>query len=96
MPKRTKDPDQDLGDGTNEPVTAARLKSYVARIEELDADRKSVMEDIREVYGEAKAEGFTVKILKQVIARRARDPHAVREEDELLDLYEAHLEEVRP
>jgi uncharacterized protein (UPF0335 family) len=68
-------------------TTADRLKNFIMRIERLEEDKKGIADDIKEVYGEAKGEGFDVKILRKVIALRKKDPEERAEEDELLELY---------
>ena len=68
-------------------VAADQLKSIVERIERLEEDKKAIADDIKEVYGEAKANGFDVAILRKIVALR-RKPAAERsEEDAILDLY---------
>ena len=54
-------------------VAKDQLKAFVARIERLDEERKTIVEDIKDVYGEAKSFGFDVKILRKVIALRKMD-----------------------
>ena len=68
-------------------TTADRLKNFIMRIERLEEDKKGIADDIKEVYGEAKGEGFDVKILRKVIALRKKDPEERAEEEELLELY---------
>ncbi|MDH3659963.1 MAG: DUF2312 domain-containing protein [Alphaproteobacteria bacterium] len=68
-------------------TTADRLKNFIMRVERLEEDKKGIADDIKEVYGEAKGEGFDVKILRKVIALRKKDPEERAEEDELLELY---------
>ena len=63
------------------------LRSLVARVERLEADKKAVADDIREVYREAKGHGFDTKIMRKAIARRAMDQAQLQEQDALLDLY---------
>ena len=68
-------------------VAAAQLKSIVERIEVLETQKKDISEDIREVYAEAKSNGFDTKALRSVIRLRKLD-RAEREEIEaLLDVY---------
>lgn len=69
----------------------ARLRSFVQRIENLEEDKAGIAGDIKEVYSEAKGEGFDTKVLRKIIARRRRDAQEVREEEELMELYLAHL-----
>lgn len=67
--------------------TAAELKNLVERIERLEEEKKAIAEDVKQVYGDAKATGFDTKILKKVIALRKVDP-AVRDETRsMIDVY---------
>lgn len=68
-------------------TTADRLKTFVKRIERLEEDKKGIADDIKDVYGEAKSEGFCTKTLRKVIALRKKDPAQRAEEEELLELY---------
>jgi uncharacterized protein (UPF0335 family) len=73
------------------PVSADRLKSFVKRIEKLEEDKTAVMEDLKDVYAEAKGTGFDVKILRQIIRLRKIKVEDRREQEELLDLYMSAL-----
>jgi uncharacterized protein (UPF0335 family) len=64
-----------------------QLRSLVERIERLEEEKKVIAGDIKEVYGEAKANGFDTKILRKVIGVRKRDRHEREEEEAMLDLY---------
>ena len=68
-------------------VTAAQLRAIVDRIERLEEEKKALAEDIKEVYAEAKGNGFDTKILRKVIALRKRDLAERQEEETILDLY---------
>jgi uncharacterized protein (UPF0335 family) len=74
-------------------VAAERLRSFVQRIERLEEDKAALAQDLREVYAEAKGEGFDTKVLRKLISLRKRDPRQRREEDELLELYLSALGE---
>lgn len=63
------------------------LKAFVERIERLEEEKASIAGDVKEVYAEAKAQGFDTKILRKVVALRKRDASERREEEEILDLY---------
>jgi uncharacterized protein (UPF0335 family) len=63
------------------------LKSFVERIERLEEEKASISGDVKEVYAEAKAQGFDTKILRKVVAIRKKDAAERREEEEILDLY---------
>jgi uncharacterized protein (UPF0335 family) len=68
-------------------TTAERLKSFIERIERLEEDKAVIVNDIKEVYAEAKGEGFEVKAMRQVIKLR-KMPDADRNElEEHIDLY---------
>lgn len=64
-----------------------RLRTLVERIERLEEDKAQTMGDIKEVYDEAKGEGFDTKILRKVVALRKKDKIVREEEDAILDLY---------
>ena len=68
-------------------VSGARLKSFVERIERMEEEKKVVQEDIKDIYGEAKATGFDAKILRKIVSLRKANLEKRREEAELLDLY---------
>jgi uncharacterized protein (UPF0335 family) len=64
-----------------------KLKSLIERIERLEEDKAAVANDLKEVYGEAKGEGFDVKIVRKVVRLRKQDSAKRQEEEALIDLY---------
>ena len=70
---------------------AKQLRAFVERVERLDEEKKAIADDIKSVYGEAKAMGFDTKIMKRVIALRKIDDAQRAEEDAILDTYLAAL-----
>lgn len=64
-----------------------QLKSVIERIERLEEDKKSVMEDLKNVYAEAKGNGFDTKVIRKIIRLRKQDTAQRQEEEALLDLY---------
>jgi uncharacterized protein (UPF0335 family) len=64
-----------------------KLKSLVERIERLEEDKASVAGDLKEVYAEAKGEGFDTKIIRKVIRLRKSDVAKRQEEEALIELY---------
>ena len=64
-----------------------RLKSLIERIDRLEEDKAAVQADLKEVYAEAKAEGFDAKILRKVVRIRKQDRAKRQEEEALIDLY---------
>jgi len=73
----------------SESGTAAsrQLKSFVERIERLEEEKKGIADDIRDVFAEAKGQGFDTKVMRQVIRLRKKDVAERQEEEALLDLY---------
>lgn len=71
----------------NTDAAAARLKSFIERIERLEEEKKGISDDIKEVYAEAKGTGFDIKVMRQIIRLRKMEADARREQEELLDLY---------
>ena len=64
-----------------------KLKSLIERIERLEEDKAAVANDLKEVYAEAKGEGFDVKIVRKVVRLRKQDAAKRQEEEALIDLY---------
>ena len=64
-----------------------QLRSLIERIERLNEEKSQVLEDINEVYGEAKAFGLDVKVLRKLISLRAKDKAKLMEENAILMLY---------
>lgn len=64
-----------------------KLKSLVERIERLEEDKAAVASDLKEVYAEAKGEGFDTKILRKVVRLRKADAAKRQEEEALIELY---------
>lgn len=69
------------------PVLADQLRSIVERIERLEEDIKAINDDKKEVYGEAKANGFDVAVIKKIVALRRKPASERAEEDAILELY---------
>jgi uncharacterized protein (UPF0335 family) len=68
-------------------ISAQRLKSFIERIERLEAEKKALGDDVREVYGEAKSSGFDPKIMRQVVKLRKMDANDRQEQESLLQVY---------
>lgn len=71
----------------SDPIQGDQLKSIVQRIERLEEEKRTISGDIKDVYAEAKANGYDIKVLRKVIALRRRDFNERQEEDTLIDLY---------
>lgn len=68
-----------------------RLKSLVDRIERLEGEKAELTSDIRDIYAEAKAAGFDVRALRQIITLRKIDSNDLAEREEILELYKSAL-----
>ncbi|SES64746.1 DUF2312 domain-containing protein [Oceanicella actignis] len=68
-------------------VAADQLRAIVERIERLEDEKKEVAAQIKEVYAEAKANGFDTKTLRKVVSLRKKRPEERSEEEAMLDLY---------
>ncbi|MEP1767697.1 MAG: DUF2312 domain-containing protein [Sulfitobacter sp.] len=79
-----------VGDATYR-VTANELRQFVERIERLDAEKKDLAEQQKEVLSEAKSRGYDTKVLRKVIALRKREPDDIAEEEAVLDMYKEAL-----
>lgn len=72
-------------------ISGNRLKSFIERVEKLEEEKKAIGEDIRDVYGEAKATGFDPVIMRKIVGLRKSNLEKRREQQELLDLYMAAI-----
>ena len=72
-------------------IAADRLRSIIERIERLEEERKALGNDIKDIYAEAKSAGFDVKVVRQIISIRKKEPAEVEEQETLLDLYRRAL-----
>ncbi|MCP5082526.1 MAG: DUF2312 domain-containing protein [Alphaproteobacteria bacterium] len=68
-------------------VAQGQLRSLIERIERLEEEKKALAADIREVYAEAKANGFDTKILRKVVTLRKKERHEREEEEAMIELY---------
>ncbi len=73
--------------GHNTPTAPDQLRSIIERIERLEEDKSEVAADIKEVYAEAKGNGFDTKVLRKLVALRKKDRDKVLEERAMLELY---------
>jgi uncharacterized protein (UPF0335 family) len=76
----------------NDEAPAARfakehLKAFVERVERLEEEKKTISEDIRDVYAEARANGFDVKALRSIVRLRRQDADERREHETILETY---------
>ncbi|EPY00992.1 DUF2312 domain-containing protein [Magnetospirillum fulvum] len=74
-------------------IAADALRQFVDRIERLEDEKKGLSDDIKDVYGQAKSQGFDVKVLRKIISLRKKDRQEREEEEQILALYLAALGE---
>lgn len=72
-------------------VTGDRLKSFIERLENLEEEKRELAEQIKDVFAEAKGDGFDVKTMRQLLKLRKMKPHDRSEQEELLDVYKAAI-----
>lgn len=70
---------------------AGQLKTIIGRIERLEEDKATIAGDIKGVYAEAKGNGFDVKVIHTIVARRKLEAADLAEADAMLELYEQAL-----
>lgn len=68
-------------------VARDQLRAFVERIERLEEEKKAISDDIKEVYAEAKGNGFDTKVLRQLVRIRKQDRNERMEQEAILDLY---------
>lgn len=72
-------------------VAAGELRAFVERFERLDAEKKDIAEQQKEVMAEAKGRGYDVKVLRKIVALRKREPADISEEEAVLEIYKEAL-----
>lgn len=72
-------------------VAADQLRLFIERVERLEEDKKGISDDIRDVYSEAKSQGYDAKIMRQIVRLRRMEKDARQEADALLETYRAAL-----
>jgi uncharacterized protein (UPF0335 family) len=80
-----------MAEKTKTSFAQGQLKTIVERIERLEEEKKSIAGDIKEVYAEAKGNGFDTKVLRKVITLRKKDAAERQEEEAMIDVYLAAL-----
>jgi len=72
-------------------VTVSQLRSFIERIGRLEEEKKTLGDDIKDVYAELKANGFDARAVKEIIRLRKKEEHERQEEEAMLDLYKQVL-----
>ncbi len=77
-----------MAEGT---IAADELRLLIERIERLEEEKKAIADDVKDVYGEAKARGYDTKTMRTIIRLRKMETHVRQEAEALLDTYRAAL-----
>jgi uncharacterized protein (UPF0335 family) len=72
-------------------VTADELRQFIERFEQLEAEKRDVAEQQKELMAEAKGRGYDTRVMRKVIALRKRKPDELAEEEAVLELYKSAL-----
>lgn len=76
---------------TSQTVAAGQLRAFVERVERLEEEKKTIADDIKEVFSEMKGTGFDTKAVRAIIRLRKQDQEERQEAEAILDLYKAAL-----
>lgn len=68
-------------------VNASHLRAFIERIERLEEEKRVIADDIKEVYAEAKGNGYDAKVMRKIVSLRRQDRDKRKEEETILDLY---------
>ena len=72
-------------------VAADELRQFIEQIEGLEAEKKDLTEQIRDIYAEAKARGYDAKAMRSIVSLRKRDKDDIAEQEALIELYKSAL-----
>ena len=91
-PENTEDRilDDDITE-TSQTVAAGQLRAFIERIERLEEEKKTISDDIKEVFSEAKGTGFDTKAMRVILRDRKKDQAERSEFETIVDLYKAAL-----
>ena len=77
-------------------IAGDRIRSFVERIEQVETELKELTEAKKEIFSEAKGEGFDVKVLKEILKLRKQDQDERDEHESLLDIYLRAMDQTEP
>ena len=90
MTEETPGEGHNSGDATYR-VAAGELRQFIERFERLDAEKKDIADQQKEVMAEAKSRGYDTKVMRKIIAMRKRDADDIAEEEAVLEMYKQAL-----
>lgn len=81
----------DITNETSQTVAAGQLRAFIERIERLEEEKKTISDDIKEVYAEMKGTGFDTKAVRTIVRLRKQDSAERQEAEAMIDLYKNAL-----
>jgi len=81
----------DITSDNAQTVAVGQLRAFIERIERLEEEKKTISEDIKEVYAELKGTGFDTKAVRTIIRLRKKEEHERQEEEAIIQLYKDAL-----
>lgn len=81
----------DSSDQSTFRVATDELRSFIERFERLDAEKKDIADQQKEVMAEAKSRGYDTKAMRKLVALRKKEPHVLSEEEAVLEVYREAL-----
>tara|TARA_B100000965_G_scaffold360789_1_gene341763 strand:- start:154 stop:408 length:255 start_codon:yes stop_codon:yes gene_type:complete len=73
-------------------VTKDELRQFIERLERLEAEKKDIVDQQKEVLAEAKGRGYDIKVIRKLVTLRRRDQNELAEEEAVMELYKEALE----
>jgi uncharacterized protein (UPF0335 family) len=83
--------EEPMSDTSTYTIAADELRQFIEQYEHLEAEKKDIAEQQKEIMSEAKARGYDTRVLRKIIALRKRDKNDLAEEEMILDLYKTAL-----
>ena len=80
-----------MSDADQYNVTGEELRQFIERVEHLEAEKKDISDQIKEVFSEMKGRGFDVKAVRAILKERKANPDDIAEQEAILDIYRAAL-----
>lgn len=91
MDTTTHGPGHNSGDTAIGGIAGEALRQFITRIEQLEEEKKALSADIKDVYAQAKGQGFETKIMRKIVSMRRLEDQEREEQEQLLDLYKQAL-----
>lgn len=76
-----------MSDGGSNTIASDQLRLFIERVERLEEEKKGIAEDIRDVYSEAKANGYDTRTMREIVRIRKMESHVRQERDALIETY---------